>query len=137
MTEALVTHDVQTALLVLMACDVLMGLLIAFGRKEVSSSVSRVGMARKAAVLLVVAVAYLVETYVQTPVGLATAAFFALTEALSVVENAARLGVPIPGFLRAALAKLRSEGEARPITIAVVPGETAEPSGQAGTQAKP
>lgn len=101
-----------------MVLDVLMGCLLAFGKKELSSAVSRVGVTRKAGVLVLVGVAYIVEAHSGTPVGFATAVFYIFSEAVSVVENGARLGVPIPRSLRDSLLKLREHDDSKPPTTA-------------------
>lgn len=90
----------------LMALDIATGLLTGFATQTLSSEVSFRGMAKKATVLLLVAGAAWLEPAVQLPVAQAVAGFYAAHEGLSLVENAARLGLPVPAALRAALVKL-------------------------------
>jgi toxin secretion/phage lysis holin len=96
------------ALITLMMIDVVMGLVCAFGAKQISSSASWRGMSKKAGTLLVVAVSVALDPYV-ADVALAkvVSLFYCVTEALSVLENAGRLGVPMPLPLLDALQKLR------------------------------
>jgi toxin secretion/phage lysis holin len=98
---------IQT-LAVLMALDFASGFLHAFGSSTVSSDASFRGMAKKAMMLVLVGAA---SAYNATqPLGFdaaaAVAAFFCTTEFISIVENAGRLGVPIPRPLMDALSKL-------------------------------
>ncbi|MBX6770880.1 MAG: phage holin family protein [Chloroflexi bacterium] len=98
----------------LMALDIATGMLAAFIAQELSSDVSFRGMARKAIVLLVVAGGVWLEPAVGLPVGQAVAGFYAAHEGLSLIENVARAGLPVPQVLRDALAKLSPEQEPPP-----------------------
>lgn len=100
------------ALMVLMVLDVVSGFLSAFINSTLSSDVSLRGMAKKAMVLLLVTMA----AWLQPLVGLdalddLVTGFFIAHEGLSILENAANAGLPIPAVLRAALAKLNPETE--------------------------
>lgn len=93
-----------------MALDILTGLSAAVGTKTLSSTVSWLGMMRKFATWSVVALAVLLEPLIggQVPLGIMTATCFIVTEGLSVLENAGRLGVLPPFLLKDALAKLQA-----------------------------
>ena len=111
------TRPVVGCLIVAMSIDVAMGLLLAFGSKTVNSSVSRVGMVRKVATMLLVALGFVIEPFAHgVPAGTLTASAFLVSESLSVMENAALLGLPVPSVLTDALSKLRGE-KAPPITL--------------------
>jgi toxin secretion/phage lysis holin len=96
----------------LMAIDVLMGLVCAFAAKQLSSSVSWKGTGKKTGTLLIVALAVTLDPYV-SDIALAkvVALFYCITESLSILENAGRLGIPLPSALVEALSKLRSGSE--------------------------
>ena len=98
------------ALIVLMAVDIATGFLAGFVTRQLSSNVSFRGMAKKAIMLLIVVTA----TAVGNSSGVdvlddAVIGFFLAHETLSVIENAAKAGVPTPQVLRDALAKLSPE----------------------------
>ncbi len=100
------------ALIILMAVDIATGFLAGFVTKRLNSDVSFRGMAKKAIVLLIVTMA----TVVGSSSGVdmlddAVIGFFIAHEALSVVENAAKAGVPTPKVLRDALEKLSPSEE--------------------------
>ena len=100
------------ALIVLMGVDIATGFLAGFVTKQLNSDVSFRGMAKKAIVLLIVATAIVVGSCSGVDVlGDAVTGFFLAHEALSVVENAAKAGVPTPQVLRDALAKLSPDEE--------------------------
>jgi phage-related holin len=69
-------------------------------------------MARKAAVLILVGAALLLELELggrmglSIPLGEAVAGFYAAHELLSIIENSTALGLPVPNVLRQALSKL-------------------------------
>lgn len=108
---------VLQALLLLMALDVASGLVAAWGEKALDSDVGWRKLKKKFLMLAVVAAAAIVQpivsssTQVNLPLTELTAGFLCANEALSIVENAARAGVPVPAILREALAKLRQAGD--------------------------
>ena len=95
-------------LIILMALDIITGIIAAFYRKAVSSEVAWRGIGKKMLVLVLVYGAYAIERYAALPVplGVLIAGFYAAHEGLSILENAAAAGLPIPDALREALAKL-------------------------------
>lgn len=102
------THSLVPTLIALQLADVVMGLLCALRRLEISSSASYRGMTKKAGTLIIIAVAFLIEPHAQgLPTGAMTTLFYVVTEAISVIENGARLGIPVPAVIREALSKLR------------------------------
>lgn len=97
-------------LVYIMALDILSGVIAAFVSKELSSDVSFRGLAKKAMILLMVALAQLLGQAIGVAqLAVAVAAFYCVHEALSILENAAKAGLPIPDILRDALAKLSPE----------------------------
>lgn len=107
------------ALLILMALDVISGMLAAFVARQLGSRTAREGIVRKAMTLIVVAAAAVVERYLDVPVpvvGTVTggvAGMFCVAELVSIVENAGRAGVWIPGPLRDALAQLQRAADVK------------------------
>lgn len=95
-------------LLFMMCIDIILGLLLSVQEKRVSSDVSRRGMTRKAVMLLLVMVGYVLSGVTGIPgTGATIALFFITSELISVLENGALLGAPIPPPLIAILLQLR------------------------------
>lgn len=110
-------HPLVQTLVVLILLDFASGLLYAWSCGAVSSDASYRGMAKKAMMLLLVgaAHAYNATQPLGFDAGTAVAGFFCTTELISIVENAGRLGLPIPKPLMDALAKLGGgNGEPKP-----------------------
>lgn len=106
----LAAHPLIATLLALQAADIAMGVCLAFGAKRLSSSVTHKGFLRKTGTLIVVGISYLLQRHMpDAPLGHLVCTAFIGQEGLSIVENAALLGVPIPRSLREALAKLQEE----------------------------
>jgi toxin secretion/phage lysis holin len=107
------------ALFVLMAADILGGLVVAFVKKQVSSTVSWRGMGKKVMTFLVVLVVAVLQSVAKLPPVVffgftftmldGTILFYAAWEGISVLEKAAALKVPLPKWLVESLAKLRGE----------------------------
>ena len=97
------------ALIVLMVLDYISGVMCAVEDKKLSSSVGFRGICRKVLVLMLVGVANILDVHV---VGSGSAlrgaviCFYLSNEGLSLLENAAYLGLPVPDRLREILAQL-------------------------------
>lgn len=104
------------ALIAFMAIDYLTGLIVGVVRKNLSSAVGFVGLAKKVLILLLVIVANLLDVHVLQGGSAARGlviAFYLANEGLSIVENAGKLGVPIPQKLVALFAQLKADGDTK------------------------
>lgn len=97
------------ALIILVVLDVVTGFLRAFIQKKLSSDVSFRGIAKKALIFILVAVAVQVDriTGMEAVARNVVAAFYCASEGLSVIENAVAAGMPVPDFLRNVLVQVR------------------------------
>ena len=99
------------ALAVFMALDYLTGLMCAIMDKKLSSAVGFKGICKKVLILMLVGVANILDVHV---VGQGSAlrgaviAFYLSNEGLSLLENAAYIGLPIPDKLREILEQLHN-----------------------------
>lgn len=103
-----------SALLGLMALDYVSGVMGAFVSKKLSSDAGFKGIFKKALLLMTVGAAALIDRKVLGAGGAlrgAVIGFYISNEALSLLENAAALGLPVPKKLKDALKQLRSNGE--------------------------
>ncbi len=101
------------ALLTMMVIDYISGVLIAIISKKLSSEVGFKGLVKKIFMLMLVAVGHIVDAQVigsGAAVMTAVQLFFVANEGISILENAARLGVPIPKKLKDILIQLK-DGE--------------------------
>ena len=104
------------ALVVFMVVDYITGVMCAVSDKKLSSAVGFKGICRKVLILMLVGIANLLDVEViGTGAVLRTAVifFYLSNEGVSLLENAAHLGLPIPEKLKAILAQLhdRAEGD--------------------------
>lgn len=106
----------DTALMVLvsfMVLDYATGLIRAYINKEVSSDIGLKGIARKAVIFVVLIVAVLLDRLLNTGTWVfrtLVCYFYIANEGISLLENCAGLGLPIPEKLKDALAQLK-DGE--------------------------
>ena len=97
------------ALIVFMVVDYITGVMCAIVDKKLSSEVGFRGICRKVLILMLVGIANLLDVQViGTGSVLRTAVifFYLSNEGVSLLENAAHLGLPIPEKLKAVLAQL-------------------------------
>lgn len=101
--------DMVRFLIIFMGLDMFTGILAAFIQGTLCSTASLKGIAKKAAMLCMVFVAHILEMAFGKEYHAETGLAFALSinEAISIVENCARSGVPIPAYLVAGLLKLK------------------------------
>ncbi len=96
-------------LVVFVALDYVTGVMCAIADKKLSSAVGFKGICRKMLIFLLVGVAHIVDLHV---VGSGSAlrgaviCFYLSNEGVSMLENAAHLGLPIPDRLKAILEQL-------------------------------
>ena len=102
------------ALIVLMALDYLSGVMCAIVDKKLSSAIGFKGICKKVLILMLVGVANIIDTHVVGRGAVlrgAVICFYLSNEGLSLLENAAYLGLPIPDKLREILAQLHERSK--------------------------
>ena len=91
--------------------DYLTGVLAAFCLKKLSSEVGARGIAKKVFIFLLVGIAYQIDMLAGTElVRVAVCAFYIGIEGLSILENAGKLGIPLPEVLTSALEQMQNRG---------------------------
>ena len=102
------------ALIVLMSLDYISGVMCAIMDKSLSSAVGFRGIAKKVLILMLVGVANILDIHVVgegSALRGAVIAFYMSNEGLSLLENAAHIGLPVPDPLKNALAQLHGRDE--------------------------
>ena len=101
------------ALAVFIAIDYLTGVLCAVVERKLSSAVGMKGIIRKVTIFLIVGAAHVADTAIGNGelMRTATIIFFISNEGISLLENAGRIGLPIPPKLKSVLSQLHSKGE--------------------------
>ncbi|GAA0302264.1 toxin secretion/phage lysis holin [Gracilibacillus halotolerans] len=100
-------------LLAFVVIDYITGLIASGIQGKLSSQVGWKGIAKKVVIFLIVGVAHLVDVALggQTNMFRDTVIFFYLAnELLSIIENAGRIGIPIPRILMNAVEALKGKG---------------------------
>ena len=102
------------ALLAFVVLDYITGVMCAIANKTLSSNVGFKGICRKVLIFLLVGVANVLDVHViGTGSVLRTAVifFYISNEGVSLTENAAHLGLPVPEKLKAVLEQLHNREE--------------------------
>ena len=102
------------ALIAFMALDYLTGVLVAAAQKELSSKVGFKGIAKKVIILALVAVGHILDTHVLGGGAVcrsAVSGFYIANEGISILENAAELGLPLTKKLIDVLKQLRDDND--------------------------
>ena len=102
------------ALLAFVVLDYLTGVMCAVADKKLSSAVGFKGICRKVLIFVMVGVAHLLDVHIFGETGVLRTAiifFYLSNEGLSLVENAAYLGLPIPKKLHEVLEQLHRDSE--------------------------
>ena len=108
----------DSLMIVLVACmiiDYLTGVMHAILEKQLSSAVGFKGICKKVLIFIMVGIAHLLDVHILGGSGALRSAvicFYLSNEGISLLENAARIGLPVPEALREVLAQLhQKEGE--------------------------
>lgn len=102
------------ALIAFMALDYISGVIVAIIEKRLSSEVGFRGLAKKFLILVFVAVGHIADTYILggTPAAMsAVMLFYIANEGISIIENAAALGLPVPKKLTSIMEQIRNKSE--------------------------
>jgi len=102
------------ALVLFVVADYITGVLVAIFEKRLSSEVGFKGICRKALIFMMVGIANVLDvSVIGTGSVLRTAIifFYISNEGVSLLENAAKLGLPVPEKIKAVLEQLRDKGE--------------------------
>ena len=105
------------ALIAFVVADYITGVLAAINQRELSSAVGFKGIARKVLIFLLVGLANLLDVYILGHAGvlrMATIFFYISNEGISLIENAVRLGLPVPKPFEKALAAIRDQADKDP-----------------------
>ena len=97
------------ALIAFVIVDYLTGVMCAIADKKLSSNVGFKGICRKVLIFLLVGIANIIDVQVIGQVGILRTAvifFYLSNEGVSLLENAAHLGLPIPEKLKEVLEQL-------------------------------
>ena len=102
------------ALIAFVVIDYITGVMCAISDKSLSSEVGFRGICRKVLIFILVGVGDLLDVHILGEAGVLRTAvifFYLSNEGVSLLENAAHLGLPIPQKLRDVLEQLHDRGE--------------------------
>lgn len=102
------------ALLMFVVIDYATGLMAAFVQKKVSSEVGFKGICKKVEIFCLVGIGHVLDTQViQNGSVLRTAVifFYLSNEGISIIENVALIGLPVPKKLKEVLEQLHEEAD--------------------------
>lgn len=102
------------ALIIFMVLDYITGLMCAVIDKKLSSAVGFRGICKKVLILMLVGLANVIDMHVAgtgSALRGAVIAFYLSNEGLSLLENAAHIGLPVPEKMKEVLAQLHGRGD--------------------------
>jgi len=103
------------ALIAFIVIDYLTGIMVAVLEKKLSSEVGFRGIFKKVLIFSLVAVAHIIDAeLIRTGSAIRTAVifFYLSNEGISILENTAKIGLPIPEKLKTVLEQLNKEEKA-------------------------
>ncbi len=110
----------MTALIIFMVIDYITGLLCAVADKKLSSTVGFKGICKKVLIILLVGAAHIVDLHVVgngNALRSAVLCFYLSNEGVSLLENAAHLGLPIPDKFKMVLEQLHDRDDKNNTTL--------------------
>lgn len=100
------------ALVAFVVIDYLTGIMVAILEKKLSSDIGFRGIFKKVLIFSLVAIAHIIDSQIiRTGSAIRTAVifFYLSNEGISIIENTAKIGLPIPEKLKAVLEQLNKE----------------------------
>ena len=103
---------VLAALLIFITLDYITGIIAAIVEGKLSSKVGFLGLLKKIVILMIVVVAHTIgQALGISEIRSLVIGFYIANEGLSILENAGRIGVPLPKKLMDVLEQLKSDNE--------------------------
>ncbi|NLP51433.1 phage holin family protein [Bacillus sp. RO1] len=99
-------------LIMFVVVDYLTGIMAAFVEKRLSSRVGFKGIAQKVFIFALVSIAHVLDIILGTNlIKDVTILFYLVNEFISIMENASRLGVPIPNILKKVIDAIKKKAD--------------------------
>lgn len=99
-------------LIMFVVVDYLTGIMAAYVEKQLSSRVGFKGIAQKVFIFALVSIAHVLDIILGTNlIKDVTILFYLVNEFISIMENASRLGVPIPNFLKKVIDAIKKKAD--------------------------
>ena len=103
---------IMKILLCMIVIDFVSGVMKAIVEKKLNSEVCSKGIVKKIFILLLVAVGHMVDLAVNSNIVMTAVCFFYIAnEGMSIVENAGRMGLPVPEKIKEVLEQLQDRGK--------------------------
>jgi toxin secretion/phage lysis holin len=102
------------ALVVFVVIDYVTGVMCAILEKKLSSDVGGKGIFKKVVIFSLVTIGHIIDTRIMGEGGIVRTAvifFYLSNEGISILENASRIGLPVPGKLKDILEQINEGGE--------------------------
>lgn len=101
------------ALIAFICLDYITGLIVGAAQHRLNSQISFTGLCKKAVIMIIVAVAHIIDTQIlggtSSVFRSATCGLYIANEGMSILENAGKLGLPMPKKLKEVLEQLRDK----------------------------
>lgn len=100
------------ALIAFIIIDYVTGIMLAILQKKLSSDIGFKGIFKKILIFTMVAIGHTIDTYIiknGSAIRTAVIFFYLSNEGISILENAANIGLPIPDKLKVVLQQLAKE----------------------------
>lgn len=100
------------ALIIFVIVDYITGLMVAIINRELSSEIGGRGILKKLLIFILVAIAHIIDSRLigeGSVIRTAVIFFYLSNEGISIIENSARIGLPVPQKLKDVLSQLHGE----------------------------
>lgn len=105
-------NELLTAIMICIGIDYITGVVRAVIKKKVRSDIGAKGIAKKVGILCIIALANVIDVYVlkmNDALRSCIIVYYIANEAISITENLAGIGLPIPNKLKSILDELKED----------------------------
>lgn len=106
------------ALIIFVIVDYITGIMVAIINRELSSEIGARGIFKKILIFILVGIAHIIDSRLigeGSVIRTAVIFFYLSNEGISIIENASRIGLPIPQKLKDVLAQLHGKAKGEDI----------------------
>lgn len=107
-------NGLMIALILFIVVDYITGVMGGIALKQLSSSTGFKGICKKVTILMLVAISHAIDIYIignSAVIMTAVECFYIANEGISILENAGKLGLPVPPKVKEILEQLKNESE--------------------------
>lgn len=105
-------RNILYALIALVIFDYITGVCVAIHNRKLSSAIGAKGISKKVMIFILISMSYIADKYFLQAGNMleaVTILFYCANEAISIIENAAKIGIPVPEKMKKLFSSIKEK----------------------------